>query len=313
MLLDKLLSNLAVHVEPFAVCEVCCGWRVYLPGPREVMLHYALKGAAVVRGLDGIERKLDPNWLAIVPKGVKHTLASAGAVDHEITIEAPPEGSPVCRIVAGSCEPEVVVACGAVRVRYGQALDLFNHLKDVLTIDLSGNPQVRAQFEGIMAEQAELGPGSGAMTSALMTQCLVQVFRHLESESSNPLPWLPVISDPRLSRAIDLILDRPGDDHTVESLAETATMSRSAFAERFTAAFGQSPMNLVHHVRMQHAALLLGQRSDVSVDDVSGQVGFSSRSHFSQAFKKHCGVSPAEYRRLNSAPPHPPTASKTTR
>jgi len=287
MVLDKLLSNLAVHVEPFAVCTVCSGWRIYLPGPREVMLHYALKGQAVVRGLDGIERKLDPNWLAIVPKGVRHTLATAGAVEHETRVEAPPEGSPVCRIAAGPCEPDVVVACGAVRVRYGQALDLFSQLRDVLTIDLSKNPQVRTQFEGIMAEQAELGPGSGAMTSALMTQCLVHVFRHLEQESDSRLPWLPVISDPMLSRAIESILERPGDDHSVESLADAATMSRSAFAEKFTAAFGQPPMNLVHHVRMQHAARLLAQRSDISVDDVAGQCGFSSRSHFSQAFKKH--------------------------
>lgn len=297
MLLDKLLSNLAVHVEPFAVCEVCSGWRVYLPGPRDVMLHYVLRGEAVVQGLDGIKRHLGPNWLAIVPKGVKHTLETDGTVEHEKRIEAPPEGAPVCRIVAGSCEPEILVTCGAVRVRYGQALGLFNQLRDVLAIDLSGHTQVREQFERIMAEQAQLGAGTGAMTAALMTQCLVHVFRHLESRSDNPLPWLPAVSDPRLSRAIDLVLERLGDDHTVESLADAASMSRSAFAERFTAAFGQPPMNLVHHLRMQHAALLLSQRNDMSVDDVAGQVGFSSRSYFSQAFKKHCGVSPAEYRR----------------
>jgi len=301
MLLDKLLSNLAVRVEPFAVCEVCSGWRVFLPGPREVMLHYVLQGQAVVRGLDGVERKLEPNWLAIVPKGAKHTLESSGAIENEKKIEAPPEGSPVCRIVAGSCKPEVVVACGAVRVSYGQALGLFNHLKDVLAVDLTGIPAVRAQFEGIMAEQAQLGPGSGAMTSALMTQCLVQVFRHLESQGGATLPWLPAISDPQLSRASDLLLESPGDDHTVESLADAATMSRSAFAEHFTAAFGEPPMHLLHHVRMQQAALMLGQHTDMSVDDVAGKVGFSSRSHFSQAFKKHCGVSPAEFRREHQA------------
>jgi AraC-like DNA-binding protein len=297
MVLDKLLSNLAVQVEPFALCQLSVGWRIHLPGPREVMLHYVLQGQAVVCGSDGIARPMGPNWLAVVPKGAKHTLQWDGKVDHEERIEAPPEGAPVCRIIAGpSDRPDLLVACGAVRVRYGQSLGLFDHLGEVLAIDLSDLPQVRSEFEGILAEQAQLGPGSGVMAAALMTQCLVHVLRRLGDDSACPLPWLPALDDPRLSKAVDRILEEPGASHTVESLAEVASMSRSTFAERFSTAFLRTPMSLVHHVRMQHAARLLGQDRSLSIDQVASRVGFSSRSHFSQAFKKHCGVSPAEYR-----------------
>ena len=55
-------------------------------------------------------------------------------------------------------------------------------------------------------------------------------------------------------------------------------------------------MSLVHHVRMQHAAHLLRRDALLSVDDVADRVGYSSRSHFSSAFKKHHGVSPTEFR-----------------
>jgi AraC-like DNA-binding protein len=33
-----------------------------------------------------------------------------------------------------------------------------------------------------------------------------------------------------------------------------------------------------------------------SIEQVGKSVGFSSRSHFSQAFKKHTGISPASYK-----------------
>ncbi len=73
-------------------------------------------------------------------------------------------------------------------------------------------------------------------------------------------------------------------------------MSRSAFAERFPVAFGRSPMSLVQHVRMQRAYQLLRQNGSLSIDEVAGRVGHSSRSHFSRAFKRHHGVSPAACR-----------------
>jgi AraC-like DNA-binding protein len=34
----------------------------------------------------------------------------------------------------------------------------------------------------------------------------------------------------------------------------------------------------------------------VSIEEVADRIGFSSRSHFSQAFKDHHGVSPATFR-----------------
>jgi transcriptional regulator GlxA family with amidase domain len=88
------------------------------------------------------------------------------------------------------------------------------------------------------------------MTAALMTQCLVHLFRRLPSEEEDALPWLIALHDERLCRVIDLILDEPGADYTVDSLAETAAMSRCSFTDHFTHAFGRSPMSFVNHVRI---------------------------------------------------------------
>jgi AraC-like DNA-binding protein len=296
MLLDKLLSNLSVHVDPFALCTMSEGWRLHLPGPPGLLFHFVLEGNGVLYGPRNDPHPIAPLYLAVVPTGARHVLESSGDIHDELRIDAPPSGEQVCKIVAGSSEQaDLVVGCGIVKVRYGPSLDLFDHLHDVLAVDLSSAPEARAAFQGILAEQSRAIAGSAAMTAALMTQCLVHLFRRLPSQGENALPWLGALQDDRLGRVVDIILDNPGADFSVESLAEIAAMSRSAFAERFAHSFGRSPMSFVNHVRMQRAAQLLSVEN-ASVDEVARTVGFSSRSHFSRAFKDHSGLPPVTFR-----------------
>jgi AraC-like DNA-binding protein len=296
MLLDKLLSNLSVHVKPFALCTVSDGWRVRLPGPPGLLFHFVLKGNGMLYGPRNDAHQIFPMHLAVVPQGAKHALESDGEIHDELRIDAPPPGDVVCQIAAGSDDdPDLVVGCGIVHVRYGPSLDLFDHLNEVLTVDLSSVPEALFAFKGIMAEQSNAIAGSDAMTAALMTQCLVHLFRRLPSQDEAALPWLKALQDERLARVVDMILDNPGGNYSVEAMADTAAMSRSAFAEQFAKAFGRSPMNFVNHVRMQRAAEHLCT-DHMSVDSIAREVGYASRSHFSRAFRDHSGLSPQQFR-----------------
>jgi len=295
MLLEKLVRNLAVRVEPFAICEVAAGWRLSLPGPPDVMLHFVLRGRGAIRDAQGGQHRIAASCLAVVPCGAAHALEGGAAIREERRVNAAPSGPPARRIVAGSpSSSDLVVACGLIHAQYRQSLGLFDHLRHVMVADLSAVPQVRGVFEEILREQTEDPPATAVMTGSLMTQCLVHMLRHLLAQGQHDLPWLKVLEDPQLAPAIDLILDHPGFDHSVTSLAEAARMSRSAFAQRFAAAFGRPPMNLVHHVRMQRAAELL-QYGALSIDQVAGHIGFASRSHFSRAFKRHTGLPPSVF------------------
>jgi transcriptional regulator GlxA family with amidase domain len=187
------------------------------------------------------------------------------------------------------------VGCGTLNVRYGEALGLFDHLTELLVIDMSGVPEVATLFRLLLDEQVSDAPGKPVLQGAIMTQLLVYMFRTLSEQSESNLAWLNALDDPRLAQAIDKILEDPGALHTVESLADVACMSRSTFSKHFHDAFSRSPMALVNHVRLERAAKML-TNGRASIEQVGRNVGFSSRSHFSQAFKKHTGVSPAGYK-----------------
>lgn len=301
MLIDRLLANLSVRVEPFVLCQLSSGWRMHLPGLPNVTLHYVLKGSGAIRGPDGKSHPISRSRLVVVPPLALHVLETGPKIYDEFRITTPLAGPPMHTITAGpTAAPDLIIACGVIDVRYGRSLGLFDRLREVLVVDLSGIAQVEAAFEGIFAEQSQAVAGSDTMTGALMTQCLVHMFRRLPHEGRHAVPWLMALKDRRLARAIDMILEDPAAEHSVESLAETASMSRSTFAEHFTAAFGHSPMSFVHHIRMQRAVELL-EIEGLSVDQVSMRVGFASRSHFSRAFKKHTGTSPVLFRHAANA------------
>jgi len=109
------------------------------------------------------------------------------------------------------------------------------------------------------------------------------------AKGAKALDWLATLEDPRLGRVFDLMLGDPARPHTLESLAEAAGMSRSAFAERLGEVFGRTPMTLLHAIRMEQATKLLAG-STLAMEAVARRAGFASRSHFSRASKEHHGM-----------------------
>jgi AraC-like DNA-binding protein len=97
-----------------------------------------------------------------------------------------------------------------------------------------------------------------------------------------------------MGTALRAIHDKVDAPWTVESLAESAGMSRSAFAARFKGLLGQTPLEYVTEWRMQKAMQLLEQR-DRKLIDVARSVGYESDAAFSKAFKRVVGATPGEH------------------
>ncbi|HEY3928765.1 MAG TPA: AraC family transcriptional regulator [Candidatus Koribacter sp.] len=150
-------------------------------------------------------------------------------------------------------------------------------------------------MQALASEMAEQAPGSEVVATRLAEVLFIQALRsHIASGPERNKGWLRAIFDPQMGTALGAIHDGVNTPWTVESLAEAAGMSRSAFAARFKQLLGQTPLEYVTEWRMQKAMQLLEQR-DKKLIDIARAVGYESDAAFSKAFKRVVGANPGEY------------------
>lgn len=102
--------------------------------------------------------------------------------------------------------------------------------------------------------------------------------------------------DPQVEKAIALMRGSLDRRWTVSALARAVGLSRPAFARRFVAARGMSPLRFLTRLRMQRAAALLAE-SDAGLSRIASDVGYDSEFAFNRAFKRFYLRSPGAFRR----------------
>jgi transcriptional regulator GlxA family with amidase domain len=103
-----------------------------------------------------------------------------------------------------------------------------------------------------------------------------------------------------VARALRLIRERPEYRWSVPKMAAAVGLSRSAFAERFRAATGETPIHNLTRYRLNRAAEYLRTTSS-GLQEIARLVGYDSEVSISKAFRRHFGTSPGAYRRAASA------------
>lgn len=88
---------------------------------------------------------------------------------------------------------------------------------------------------------------------------------------------------------------RAGEDLALADLAADAATSPSAFARRFRAADGRSPMRALADVRAERAQARLADPT-CTVLQAALEAGFGSMSSFSRAFRRRTGMTPSAWR-----------------
>ena len=105
------------------------------------------------------------------------------------------------------------------------------------------------------------------------------------------------IIEEALIRVVESMRNNLSEQLTVDDMARTAMLSKFHFSRVFQRVTGLSPGRFLSAVRLQEAKRLL-ITTNLSVTEISHQVGYASVGTFSSRFRSSVGVSPSMFRQL---------------
>ena len=100
----------------------------------------------------------------------------------------------------------------------------------------------------------------------------------------------------RIARSIDFMRGHLREPLKVATLAALVNFSRSHYTTLFRRVSGYAPLSYLNHLRMQRAVQLLNT-TELSIKQISDEIGFSDQFYFSRAFSRVHNHSPSEHRR----------------
>ena len=165
-----------------------------------------------------------------------------------------------------------------------------------------------AQLVGLVGDESRAQrPAREVVLSRLLEVLFIEALRST-AEAATSQGLARGLADLRIAHAIRAMHERPSHAWTMADLAKEATLSRSAFFERFKRKVGVAPMAYLLAWRMALAKQMLRQ-NESPIAEIAERVGYRSVSAFSVAFARCAGQSPAHYARASrcatAAPPGP--------
>lgn len=281
------------HVKPADL-------RYALPNSAHVMAyHYVYEGRLLlqVQGLEPVP--LQQGDVVLLSRNDAHVLSSApglACIDAGALV-APARDGRLAQIRFGGGGAPARIVCGFLGLEDARH-PLVGALPRILKLSVresSAGAWIETMFHYAAQESEANRPGCESSLAKVSELLLVEaVRRHLEDAPEQRRGWLAGLADPIVGRALTLLHERPAHAWSVDALAEQVHLSRSAFAERFTAVVGMSPLSYLASWRMQLARRAL--RQGRSVSQVGALVGYDSDAAFSRAFKREVGMAPTRWR-----------------
>jgi len=177
----------------------------------------------------------------------------------------------------------------------GAANPMVAAMPERLVMHTRNDATIGLLLQMLVAEAADNRCGSASALNRLCEVLIIRLLRHQIEQGATIPGLLSGLSDPRLSRALVAMHDRPGRDWRNHELADLAGMSLSRFSDRFAAKVGETPQSYLRRWRMILARqdIMAGRR----IQSVARRLGYGSAEALSRAFSRHFGESPIVVRK----------------
>lgn len=280
--------------------EVRAPWGLRFPAVGGTTFHVLLWGRCWLLPPDGEPVEMAAGDVTLLRHGNTVALADDPATPlRDFRPATWRTGQTIGRVdVEGNGERALLI-CGAYQLGRTRPHPLLAELPDLLLLRAAETPGLARTVALLGEELEEARPGQDGVVPALVDAMLLLILRGWieRSARAGAAPgWPGALTDAAIGGALARLHDDPGRAWTVAELGDRVGLSRSAFAQRFTALVGEPPLTYLTWWRMTVAGRLL-RESDAPLSAVAKQVGYASEFAFAKAFKREFGIAPGRYRR----------------
>jgi len=298
------LSNVLSLLRPrtYVTGNLSAGgaWSLRLPAYQGIKCYTVVTGECWL-SVEGVEHpvRLSQDDCLVLPHGRPFVLASdltLRPIDARQLVSTVERYNGVLAISEGND----VRLLGSHFALEGDARFLLDVLPPIVILQEKAHREsVRWAVERMLREMRDHRPGGTLVAQQVAYTLLIDVLRlHISDGSRRGIGWLAALADTRLKTALSRMHSEPAHDWTLQELARSAGMSRTAFAQTFRRVVGESPMAYLTRWRMTVAANRLRERRE-PISVIAPSLGYRSDSAFSVAFKRQWGCSPIQYIRTH--------------
>lgn len=160
---------------------------------------------------------------------------------------------------------------------------------------ISGEESLCQLARGIIQESTNKRAYSRTYCRALLTQYILDIFRHLDiTDDAQNIPDKTASND--LTALIDSYFEQHFADTCGEkALADILHISRRHLIRVLQENYGMTFRQKLIHTRMDYAAWLL-RTTSMKISQVSSTVGYTSEAAFFRVFRQNFGITPKQYR-----------------
>jgi AraC-like DNA-binding protein len=284
--------------------EICAS---FLPRSDRVASYHLITEGSCYAALADDKRsaiRLTAGEVLVVPQGEAHLLGSD--LDLEPVPSAPllaklleTHPGEVMRVLYGGGGAPTRMVCGFLTCDEILSNPLLISLPRLFKVNVGTGTESAWLVSALgfaAAEAAEPQAGTATVLAKLSELLFVEAVRRcIDTLPQNERGWLAALRDRYVGRALSCLHTRPAHPWTVDELARSVGLSRSALAQRFTELLGQPPMQYLARWRLHMAARQL-RNGGKSLAEVADAASYESEPAFSRAFKREFGLPPASWR-----------------
>lgn len=131
-----------------------------------------------------------------------------------------------------------------------------------------------------------------SVCSRILYRLLLDISSCISSDENN--------KNDLITPCVNYIKSNYMNDISISYLADIINVTPTYLGIVFKKVYGITPQKFLTNIRIDRSKYLLVNYKDMPLSDISAQCGFNSTSYFCNTFKKLMGITPTEYRSINT-------------